>query len=239
MMRILIFVVVVLAAATLTVQAAVVYTEDFESGVDGWASTNPSLSPAVTNNYPRPADNSVWSLWIGSGSGTQFYHTWTNGVINNWYVTWKVYDHGANMNFCQMISPRLTAPGILEWLGLGVYNGSADYYSFGYGSAGTSGWTATSIARTRMAWHTMGIGVDSSGVASFYIDGQLAGSRSTANTYGYMGIYLGSDVSGITGHGCYDDINIGTGAIPEPASLLAVASGLVGLAGWRRRTRKV
>lgn len=112
MWRVPILALTVVLFSTASAQATVLFSEDFESGVDGWFTVGSPDPPLRTNNY-NTTPGGYWSMYTPAGK-TQYVHQVSYGPDPNWYVTWNFFDSGASNGYLRMRVPKITGPSSLR-----------------------------------------------------------------------------------------------------------------------------
>jgi hypothetical protein len=124
------------------------------------------------------------------------------------------------------------------WQG-GVLAGYSPYYLNHNVYNATNGWVANDWYQgpTRTAGeHTIKFGMHTDGTVDMWFDGVLGQTISaSADCTLFKRMYLGVDApSGATFTATYDDLQWGTGYVPEPATLCLLGLGALGLLNKRR-----
>lgn len=247
MMKKLLVLVAALLLLAASVQAQVVFSEDWETGTDGW--TPYSATPAAISNEQNATPDGAWSMKT-IGTTTSYINAidmnWATPVTGTgWEVSWKFYDTGATREFVQIRSySGGGGSGTLQQLiAFGCYNTATApnvYIGGNYQlrvAVGGYQWASSSIVKTNNVWHDMKVRQTATGELTFWVDNVIAAETTTTAIYGITSIRVGSGL-GNNGKGAYYDDIVVTNVVPEPSSMVALATGLVSLAGFSIRRRK-
>jgi len=230
------------------------FTEDWESGYpNGWTSSGNTAFALSTVQALSPV-NSLYA----AVSATATTRAWKNTPVINHptgvVAEWWIYDTtcgsgGRQYNEIRAYAGKAYNSGALSQLyAAGIYNtvtAAGDTYdgtkyqarvAFGTGGAWFNLNAAGAPSRSR-GWHKFTFSINpTANTADIYVDGIL-GRTWAANWVGWVdSAIVGSGVTSNGRDAYFDDIRIGT--VPEPGSMLAMATGLVGLAGFGIRRRR-
>lgn len=234
----------ILAAALMVTTAAAAsaqgFFENWESGTISapwtfYGAGNPQVS-VVTEQNATPGGQ--YSLKYPGGAANYaagLNRTVTNG-FSNWTVSFKFYDAGPNTGMRSYLQMQSYAGGgtsgsLLQLISFGAYNSTVDTSVYNMRIVtGGPGWTNTTVKRSQ-GWHSFKV-VASNNSFTFFCD-DAPGVTTAGTVVPITNFRVGS---GLTTNGVdsyFDDICY----VPEPSSMLALASGLAGLAGLVRRRR--
>ncbi|NLN75774.1 MAG: PEP-CTERM sorting domain-containing protein [Armatimonadetes bacterium] len=161
----------------------------------------------------------------------------------NWTVTWDYYQalHSNTREYMQLGS--LDAGGGLQQLvALGCYNAtSGSIYQFRVVN-GSVGWADTTNPRIGDTWVHMKVeqiytAGDPTATLNFYVNNVLGASVTTTSVFGLTYLRAGSGLSNAETPAYYDNIVVTDNYVPEPGSMLALGTGLIGFLGFIRRKR--
>jgi hypothetical protein len=210
-----------LSGAVASAQAGVILEEHFNnfSGLSaaGWVMTDAGTPGGFLTSPWYEGDTSVFAAHDGAAGSYIFSNYDTapvGGSVNNWMITPEF--------------STATATVVSLWLRGAYYPGYVDHVAFGFSSGSsaiasfamnpaidvpTAGWTE----------YTFSFGAQGAGTTGRFAI-QYAGPADTSNYIGIDGLTVStSDV---------------TAAVPEPATMLVMAGGLLGMAAARRRRER-
>jgi len=240
-------VVAVVALACAPVMAGVVFSDDFDTGIVGW--TNYNMSNPITWDATKDCGGSSSS---GSAASTmsvsRIYRSLGINIDGYFSATWWIYDDSMSRAYGEI---RATADGtfngsLVQLFDAGKYNNvsmagetyDSSYYQgrILYGSS--AGWfnlKSADAPKRSAGWHKFTVERFADNSTNFYVDNILCRSFTGAAAGGINVVVLGFGTSSSSnGNAWFDGVNI---AVPEPGSILAFASGLIGFAGLALRRR--
>ncbi len=197
----LVALILIVALSSTSAFAAVILSEDWESGTDGWSYVGSGPYPVLSTDQSVSASHSVRTADDITASYTNAMdYQLASPTEPNWTATWYFYDTGASRRYLQLYS--YSADSTLQQLiCLGVYNaGDVSKYSYrvAYGSSlGTGGWGDTTVDRVSNVWHAMMVQQtyndgDPTATVDFYVDNVLGATATTTAVYGVTKVRVGS-----------------------------------------------
>jgi hypothetical protein len=205
------FAAAVLAAMTMSAQAAVVLNEGFDNvpglAASGWMFASAGTPGGATSGWYQ-GTTSVFGAHSGevySYAAANYDNAPAGGSIDSWLIT-PVFDAslGATVSFYL----RAAGEGYADRLNFGFINADGSF-------ADTALTTINPVPDGDWTRYTAWVGANALGSARFAF--QYVGTYDTAN-------YVGLDTLSVD--------------VPEPASIALFAGGLLGLGAMRRRARR-
>ena len=210
--------------------AQIIFHEGFEYADSpenhGWSFRNPSNEIYTTTETSYSGQRSV-RLYQNSVPDTYLDRTFGD-ISNVNSIRLAFYDSGqSNTNWDA--GALVSFDGQSKYSFIRWYNPST--YQVYYDNGAEAATLTTGISRT-VGWHLFEWVIKSNGLLDAYIDDTLAaGDLMTVTSLYSINPYLGTEPSI---YAFYDDITV-TGTVPAPTALWLLGSGLIGIAGIRRK----
>lgn len=171
-------------------------------------------------------------VWIYDSGGTS-----TSGRLNA-FMEWRGYKNRSTANVT-------ATTDLVQMFAVGIYNSgdgqNYNSYSCRVYAGSSTGWVRMTGVTPTVGWHKFGVSRDSTGIVKFYVDdverkAYSGTAKPTASTMNVVAVGQTSGSSSTYGEAYYDGFYVAD-KVPEPSSMLAFATGLVGLLGLVRRRR--
>lgn len=205
-----------ISGAMASAQAGVLLEEGFDNigslAGKGWVLTNASAPPGVTGTFYQ-GDQAQFESHSGapeSYAAANYGSAAAGGAINNWLITPEFSTAlGASVSFWLRAAE---APDYFDQVAFGFSNGSTELSAFDL-------LPTVTVAAGEWVKYVFNLNA-TAGTGRFAI--KHTGAADTSN-------YLGVDSLSIS--------DLAAGEVPEPASILILAAGAMGLVATRRRKR--
>jgi len=240
-----------LAILALAVGAnAQAFVETFESGINApWTQYGTTPVTVSTDQNATPGGNQSAMYPAAAVNYQTGLDRIITGGFENWYVDFWLYDTkgtagAGTRSYLQLQSyDGGGASGNLQQLiSVGMYNAlpsDQTLYQIRLAVGGVN-WTNTPYGRT-VGWHNFRLEAykadpadPTKGLFKLTMDGQPEATWNSP-VFPVTRMRVGSGLTTNNIPSYYDDIDFGEIVIPEPGSILALCTGLVGLIGIRRR----
>ncbi len=222
----------------------VIFSDDFESGMDNWTPTATSpLDWSATNAVPPGPGHSAYL----DSSAEKMYHNLDAEIAGSSVVTFHLYDSTATRAYVEVRA--YTGAGynqgtIQNMYAIGKYNSvtmpgevydATKYQGRVATGPGPSGWFNLNLsgAPSRSpGWHRFDIVRTATGDYAFYVDGVLGRSLTGVTDYTWDCATIGSVAAGTTvGDAWFDGVLVGTLTTPVlPVTITSIAPSTGGAA---------
>lgn len=216
------------------------FFDDFENGTGGW--TQYGSTTVVVSTAQNHTPNGVQSVEYPAAAVN--YQTGLDKIITdgftNYFLDFWFYDSaGQNATGMRSYLQLHSYSGgggsgdLQQLLSFGAYNSGVDQTKYNIRIAVGGAWGNLNTARSE-GWHHFRAEANS-GTLSVYVDSDDAVVYTGLTLPAVTRIRIGSGLTTNNLVSYYDDVAYGS--IPEPGSLLAFATGLVGFIGLAIRRR--
>ncbi len=239
-------VILTVACACSAGAAPIIFSDDFESGLGNWTQVYPAYPITLSTEQAVSPTNSAKVM--GTGSNSQYamdYHIPV--AYADFTLKFKFYNASTASgprNYIQLgsWSDGARSGSLQQLYSFGTYNSittgtpyNAAKFQARVAVGGPNWFNVEDSDRTIVGWHDMIIKQDAAAMTvSFQVDGGTPTVQNLASVFAPTSIRIGSGLSNAGVEAYFDDIYFVT---PEPGSLLALGSGLMGMAGLVLRRR--
>ncbi len=165
----------------------------------------------------------------------------SDAALDRQYSPWvsvSFYDYGVGLPAPQLAAvPDSGDPDDWTDIQMGQRWNRLPNYWYAESMNSPSQWVETSVARS-VGWHELEFAQDTAGYITYSIDGTAVGTTTEAYldlAYPYLMIQF-DYAAGLGTEVYFDNFQAGS-TVPEPMTMLAVFTGIAGLAGYIRRRK--